>query len=76
MVGTAYSPVRYSGPCQENVLRSAGLQNPMVVVMLSLSGGHRGGPALLAAGAVDNLFHEVGHALHSMLGRAHGVLRR
>lgn len=38
--------------------------------MLSLSGGHRGGPALLSAGAVDNLFHEAGHALHSMLGRA------
>lgn len=46
------------------------MQNPIVVVMLSLSGGHRSGPALLSAGAVDNLFHEVGHALHSMLGRA------
>lgn len=45
-------------------------QNPIVVVMLSLSGGHRSGPALLGFGAVDNLFHEVGHALHSMLGRA------
>lgn len=37
--------------------------------MLSLGGGHRGGPALLSAGGVDNLFHELGHALHSMLGR-------
>ncbi|RVE42298.1 hypothetical protein evm_013063 [Chilo suppressalis] len=45
-------------------------QNPVVVVMLSLSGGHRSGPALLSAAAVDNLFHEVGHAMHSMLGRA------
>ncbi|XP_041975580.1 mitochondrial intermediate peptidase [Aricia agestis] len=45
-------------------------QNPIVVIMLSLSGGHRSGPALLSAGAVDNLFHECGHALHSMLGRA------
>ncbi|CAH2050845.1 unnamed protein product, partial [Iphiclides podalirius] len=45
-------------------------QNPIVVIMLSLSGGHRSGPALLPAGAVDNLFHEAGHALHSMLGRA------
>ncbi|XP_026739232.1 mitochondrial intermediate peptidase [Trichoplusia ni] len=44
-------------------------QNPIVVVMLSLGGGHRGGPALLSAGGVDNLFHELGHALHSMLGR-------
>lgn len=46
------------------------VQNPIVVIMLSLSGGHRCGPALLGAGAVDNLFHEAGHALHSMLGRA------
>ncbi|XP_072939851.1 mitochondrial intermediate peptidase [Epargyreus clarus] len=45
-------------------------QNPIVVIMLSLHGGHRSGPALLCAGAVDNLFHEAGHALHSMLGRA------
>ncbi|KAM3967653.1 LOW QUALITY PROTEIN: mitochondrial intermediate peptidase [Aphomia sociella] len=47
-------------------------QNPIVVVMLSLRavGGRRAGPALLAAGALDNLFHEAGHALHSMLGRA------
>ncbi|GBP49134.1 Mitochondrial intermediate peptidase [Eumeta japonica] len=45
-------------------------QNPVVVVMLSLSGGPWGGPALLAPASVDNLFHEMGHALHSMLGRA------
>ncbi|OWR42103.1 mitochondrial intermediate peptidase [Danaus plexippus plexippus] len=45
-------------------------QNPVVVVMLSLSGGHRSGPALLGPCSVDNLFHELGHALHSMLARA------
>ncbi|KAH9628413.1 hypothetical protein HF086_015943 [Spodoptera exigua] len=52
------------------LLPDGSYQNPIVVVMLSLSGGHRSGPALLSAGGVDNLFHEVGHALHSMLGRA------
>ncbi|XP_045781249.1 mitochondrial intermediate peptidase [Maniola jurtina] len=52
------------------LLPDGSYQNPIVVVMLSLSGGHRSGPALLGPGAVDNLFHEVGHALHSMLARA------
>ncbi|PZC81373.1 hypothetical protein B5X24_HaOG212825 [Helicoverpa armigera] len=52
------------------LLPDGSYQNPIVVVMLSLSGGHRSGPALLSAGGVDNLFHEIGHALHSMLGRA------
>ncbi|CAB3256274.1 unnamed protein product [Arctia plantaginis] len=52
------------------LLPDGSYQNPIVVVMLSLSGGHRSGPALLSPGGVDNLFHELGHALHSMLGRA------
>jgi intermediate peptidase len=42
-------------------------QNPVVVVMLNFSLS-RWNPPLLTPSNVDNLFHELGHAMHSMLG--------
>ncbi|XP_013074973.2 mitochondrial intermediate peptidase-like [Biomphalaria glabrata] len=45
-------------------------QHSIVVLQLSLPGSRSSSvPTLLTPGNVDNLFHEFGHAMHSMLGR-------
>ena len=44
-------------------------QHPIVVLMLNFQKPSGSLPAFLSLGQIENLFHEFGHAMHSILGR-------
>ncbi|CAH8679010.1 unnamed protein product [Schistosoma rodhaini] len=58
------------GRCIDNGSSNRSYQSPIITLQLTISPPESNSkPPLLSIGQVENLFHEWGHALHSMLAR-------
>ncbi|CAH8676957.1 unnamed protein product [Schistosoma haematobium] len=58
------------GRCLDNGSSNRSYQSPIITLQLTVSPPESNSkPPLLSIGQVENLFHEWGHALHSMLAR-------
>ena len=67
-----HRPEKAASDCQFTIQggrskRDGSYQTPVVTLSLSLPSSS---PVLLTQQAVENLFHEMGHAIHSVLGRS------
>lgn len=67
-----YRPEKLASDCQFTIQggrrrRDGSYQDPIVTLSLSLPSST---PVLLTQQAAENLFHEMGHAVHSVLGRS------
>ncbi|EDO43059.1 predicted protein, partial [Nematostella vectensis] len=51
------------------ILKDGTYQLPIVAIICNFPPPSPSGPSLLTHGMVENLFHEMGHAMHSMLAR-------
>lgn len=61
------SPLKIEG--KQTPGRTGQYQLPIVVLLCDFVRGTAGGPSLLSWSEVETLFHEMGHAIHSMVGR-------